>query len=234
MASVGRALSGTGWLVGSGVGWLVHRLVGLPELVGSLVGLRPRKRLRLRLVILRGSGGAPLVEEHEVQRAIQAAKTTLVAEANVVVEPPVGEDDIVEVYADQNPTYVLRPECNWNGFKHNFTEVGRWFRATSKPHTDRGGVVVFVAEDVRSKSGCFMGLVNFGYVDPAAFRIAGSGSPTDGPPPLTLAHELGHGCDLMHRRDPANLMAPSGKARTGRLSRWQRAVLRSSRHVRYR
>jgi hypothetical protein len=234
MASIGGAMSGVGSLVASGLGWLLHRLLGLPELVGSLAGFRPRKRLRLQLVILRDSAGAPLVEPHEVQTAVDAAKTAFITAANVVVEPPIGSDDIVELYAEQNPVYVLEPECNWGGFKHNFTEVGRWFRATSKPRTARGGVVIFVVEDVRKKAGCFMGLVDFGYVDGAAFRSAIAGSPSEGLPPLTVAHELGHGCDLLHRKDPANLLAPAGKERTAHLSRWQRAVLRSSRHVRYR
>lgn len=232
--ATGHGLAGTAWLVGGGLGWLLHRLVGVPDLVGSLLGYTPAKRLRLKVVILRDSDDRPLASMSDVQAVVDAATDAFRLAANVTIVPAVGSEEIVEEIREQNPVYVLDPKCDWGGFQHNFTEIGRWFRRASKEFTSRGGVVIFVVEDVQAKAGCFTGLVDFGYVDPGAVTDRSTGRAAKGARQLTLAHELGHGCDLLHRRDPINLMTPGSEERTTRLSRWQRAVLRTSRHVRYR
>jgi hypothetical protein len=46
----------------------------------------------------------------------------------------------------------------------------------------------------------------------------------------TIAHELAHACNLLHRKDPENLMNPTQKGQST-LTDWQIAILRSSRHV---
>jgi predicted Zn-dependent protease len=50
-----------------------------------------------------------------------------------------------------------------------------------------------------------------------------------------LAHELGHALNLPHHRDRGNLMfpesSPPGRVRGTSLTRWQRALIRSNRHV---
>ena len=229
----GQGAAGAAWLLGSALGWLLHRLIGLPDLVGSLVGITPEKRLRLKVVILRDSNNRPLATTSEIQSIVEAATTALHEVADVKLEPAIGNDDFVEQLSGPAPAYVLDPKCNWGGFQHNFTEVGRWYRDVSKSYTSRGGVVMFIVQDVQGKSGCFTGLVDFGYIDPGAVRDP-MGRPAEGARQLTLAHELGHGCDLLHRKDPTNLMTPGSDERMAKLSRWQRAVLRSSRHVRYR
>lgn len=229
----GQGAAGAAWLLGSALGWLVHRLIGLPDLVGSLVGITPEKRLRLKVVVLRDSNNRPLAATSEIQSLVEAATTALHEAANVSLEPAIGDEGYVEQIADPTPAYVLDPKCNWGGFQHNFTEVGRWYRDHSKDYASRGGVVMFIVQDVQGKSGCFTGLVDFGYIDPGAVRDP-MGRPATGARQLTLAHELGHGCDLLHRKDPTNLMTPGSDERTAKLTRWQRAVLRTSRHVRYR
>jgi len=231
--TVGQGASGTVWLLGSALGWLLHRVIGIPDMVGSLVGLTPQKRLRLKVVILRDSNNRPLATTSQAQAIVEAATTALREAANVTIEPAIGSQEIVEQIAEPNPAYVLDPKCDWGGFQHNFTEVGRWYRDISKKYKSRGCVVMFIVQDVQGKSGCFTGLVDFGYIDPGAVRDP-SGRPAEGARQLTLAHELGHGCDLLHRKDPTNLMTPGSDERTAHLSRWQRAVLRTSRHVRYR
>lgn len=231
--TLGQRSAGAAWLLGSAIGWLLHRLIGLPDLVGSLVGITPEKRLRLKVVILRDSNDRPLATTSQAEAIVEAATTALHEAANVTLEPAIGNEEFVEQLADPSPAYVLDPKCNWGGFQHNFTEVGKWYRGNSKGYTSRGGVVMFIVEDVQGKSGCFTGLVDFGYIDPGAVRDP-MGRPAEGARQLTLAHELGHGCDLLHRKDPTNLMTPGSDERTTKLTRWQRAVLRTSRHVRYR
>jgi predicted Zn-dependent protease len=50
----------------------------------------------------------------------------------------------------------------------------------------------------------------------------------------TLAHELGHACNLWHYDDPDNLMTPGRSGGVGySLSRVQKALVRMSRHVTY-
>lgn len=52
------------------------------------------------------------------------------------------------------------------------------------------------------------------------------------PRPSTPAHEIGHACFLVfHRKRKANLMYRSRAERGFDLTRWQKAVFRSSRHV---
>jgi hypothetical protein len=81
---------------------------------------------------------------------------------------------------------------------------------------------VFVVRDVVGKCGCSLGPLG-DYVTVDRDGLGGTRR--------ILAHELGHSCGLRHVGGEGNLMRPRNPGE--RLTRWQRAVLRSSRHVTY-
>jgi hypothetical protein len=174
-----------------------------------------------------------------VQAVVDEAKDAFRREANIRIIPSVNNDEIVEEFADQNPTWVMTPECGSGGYGDIFTRVGKWFRKQSNPYSGRGGATVFIVEDVIGKAGCFIGpLVDYGYIDEDGLFNSPGVPATEGRK-LLLAHELGHACDLFHRDNPRNLMAkkhqsPTGVQRTSHLTNWQQSVIRSCPRVRYR
>ena len=236
--SIGRGIGAGLSVLIKAVGYAIHRIFGIPELIISLLGFKPAKKLRLKVLILRDASGTHLASIADVEAVVDAAKLVFQREANIRIIPPDREPAIVQEFADQNPSFVLTPKCDTGGHAQMFTQVGSWFRAHCGPYARQGGATVFIVEDVIDKGGCFTGpLVDYGYVDDTALNDS-AGVPATGGRRLTLAHELAHACDLLHRDDQRNLMAPSdedasGVQRTSAVTRWQRSVIRSSPRVRY-
>ena len=236
--SIGHGVSGGLAFLFRGLGYLIHRIFGIPELVISLIGFKPGKKMRLKVLILRDANNMPVASVAEVQAVVDEATLVFRREANIRIIAPEGQGAIVEEFREQNPTYVLTPKCDSGGYRQNFTQVGSWFREHSSPYSANGGATMFIVEDVIEKGGCFIGpLVDYGYIDRDPLEDA-VGVPSTGGSKLTFAHELAHACDLLHRDDQRNLMAPSpedsaGVQRTSHLTRWQRSVIRSSPRARY-
>ena len=212
----------------SQAGSLVHegvsRVLGFPELVASLAGWRRPKKLRLRVVVLRDEEGRPVVEEGDVRDALEEAQRVLRTTAGVSVIPLSGRFvDIGDVPA---PRTALDSPCTDSGlWRTDLSAAGRYFRERRlRGRFGRGApLTVFVVRDVVGKCGCSLGPLG----DYITIDRSGLHSPTR----RILAHELGHSCGLRHIRDETNLMRPRGPGE--HLTRWQRAVLRSSRHVTY-
>ena len=203
----------------------VSRVAGAPELVASLAGSTRPKKLRLRIVVLRDEDGRPVVEETDVRAALEEAVRVLRAEVAVALVPLDGR--FVDVADAPAPRAALDSPCTDSGlWRTDLGAAGRYFRA----HRRRGRVgqgsplTVFVVRDVVGKCGCSLGpLGDYVTIDPVGLRRGTR---------RILAHELGHSCGLRHVGAEDNLMR--ARAPGERLTRWQRAVLRSSRHVTYR
>ncbi len=253
----------------SAVSWFIHRLIGIPELIASLAGIRITKKLRLKVVILPDASGSPLATTAAVEEVVDEAKRVFYRNRmKVRIIPPVDEETIVSHFAGSVPDYVRRPQCGPPGWAERYKGKGRWYARHSAPYSGRGTATVFVVDDVHEgpedKNGCFLGLVDYGYIDSGALRPPAM--PTPVPVPvvtatgsgagasavsvltaavkaftpgvkMTLAHELGHACDLLHRtkggKTPGNLMRPGKDERTHHLTDWQIAWVRSSHRVRY-
>ena len=263
--SVGGVVRGLRELF-TGIAWLIQRLLGFPELLGSLAGIRITKKFRVKVVILPDVNGRPLATTEAVEEVVEEAKRVFFRNRmKVRIIAPPGQETIVSHFAGTVPGYVRRPQCGVPGWFERYKGKGRWYATNTIPYSRRGSATVFVVNDVHEgaedKNGCFLGLVDYGYIDSGALRPPGNpvpvipvvtGSSADDSAgsmqpaaaktftpgaKMTLAHELGHACDLLHRtkggRTPGNLMRPGQVERTHHLTDWQIAVVRSSRRVRY-
>jgi hypothetical protein len=200
------------------------RVVGLPDLVVSLAGSRRPKQLRVKIVILRDERGEPVVSEAALDEALAETRRVLEREASTTIAPVDGA--LISVADEPAPAKALDAPCTDSGlWRTDLGAAGPYFRMLRvRGPVGRGApVTVFVVRDVVGKCGCSLGpLGDYVTIDPS-----GLSSRTL----RILAHELGHSCGLRHRSEPDNLMRPRGQGE--RLTRWQRAVLRSSRHVTY-
>jgi hypothetical protein len=202
-----------------------NRIVGIPELAGSLAGSRRRKKLRVRVVILRDEAGKAVATADEVEPCLVEARRVLREQLAVDLLP--AAEPLVRTLEAPAPAAALDSPCAEGSYRADFGEGGAFFRR----HRERGGVTgsgapitVFVVRDVLGKAGCSLGpLVDHVTVDRSAFEERRL---------RVLAHELGHACGLPHSNAAENLML--SKALGDRLQPWQIAVFRSSRHVTYR
>lgn len=203
---------------------IVSRAVGIPELIGSLAGVSRPKRLRLSVQVLQAAGTGPVATEAEVEVALAETRRVLEREANVRLEAANGK--LVMTLEDPAPSEALDSPCTDQGlWKTDLGAAGRYFRPLRLrgPVGHGAPITVFVVRDVVGKCGCSLGpLGDYVTIDPQG--LGGSRR--------ILAHELGHSCGLRHVGGEENLMRPRNPGE--RLTRWQRAVLRSSRHVTYR
>lgn len=226
---VWRGVRGAARFLGRVVYTVIARILGIPELLLSLLGLRLKKYMELSVIILK-SNNKPLATVAEVQAVVDEAKRVFLEQANVRLRQPSVYDAMVRERQGSNPAWVLNPKCNVGAFKHMFTRVGGWYESERA----NGGVTIFVVEDVQGGlAGCHIGpFAAWGYIDPDALRDS-SGAPATGGRALTLAHELGHSCQLPHKKRRDNLMVAGQSRRNEHLVRWQIAWLRSSYRVHY-
>jgi hypothetical protein len=204
----------------------VNRVIAVPEIAGTLAGVRRPKTLRLRVVILRDERGRPVATEEEVAPSLEEAKRVLL-QARVALVP--AAEPWVETRAETAPPAALDSPCASGFWRADFGPGGAYFRRCAA-RTLRGTLTgsaapltVFVIRDVVGRAGCSLGpLVDYVTIDAGALL---------GATKRVLVHELAHACGLPHSRVPGNLML--SRRMGGRLKAWQVAVLRSSRHVSY-
>jgi len=202
-----------------------NRLVGIPEIAGSLAGSRRPKKLRVRVAILRDEQGKRVAAPEDVEPSLAEARRVL--RETLAIDLLAAAEPLVRTLDEPAPPAALDSPCAEGSYKADFGDGGAFFRRHLEPSglTGSGGpITVFVVRDVLGKAGCSLGpLVDHVTVDMTALT---------GRRLRVLAHELGHACGLPHSNAAENLMLPS---RMGdRLQPWQIAVFRSSRHVTYR
>jgi len=202
---------------------VLNRLIKLPELLLTLIGFRPTKRLRLRVVILRDEKGLPLARNEDVLPAYQEAQRILGRMAGVAVEP----DEWRVVTAPHGaPRAALDVRCTDGAWRDDLGECGAFFRdlmakTTAGTLIGYGApITVFIVRSMSTHNGCSLGAAT-DYVTVEAKTLKSTRR--------LLAHEVGHACGLWHSKNPANLMTPKGPGEE--LAGWQAAILRTSRHV---
>jgi hypothetical protein len=203
----------------------VNRLLKLPEFLLYLVGVRPLKMLRLRVVILRDERGLPLAREELVMQAVYEAARVFATGAQVKIVP---SGWLVVTAPHAAPKAALEVSCDSYAWREDVGQAGAFYR-TLMARTPAGTLVgygapvtVFLVRKIAGKAGCSLGPLTDYAILEADTLARGR---------RLLAHEIGHACGLAHSKTKTNLMFPVGPG--DQMSRWQAAVLRSSRHVTY-
>lgn len=223
-----------GGIVRTVLNWLTEvfwRIVGLPDFIASLVGIRPRKKMYFG-VIIATVNGAPIATAAQVQPQVDGAIATYDRLCNVDLR-----FTGFCTFANEPPPGAMTPECGLGGFFADWWLPGSWYELASlgckfesnwRRVVGYGGeILVFVVQNVLPDSassstvGCsFAGTHNYVVVE------ANAG-------PQVAAHEIGHACLLPHDGDTNNLMFASNIAATPTLTNLQISTIRWSRHCTY-
>lgn len=209
---------------------IVWRIISLPEFIGSLVGIRLRKKMYFGIVIPVVDGEA-LMSETAIQPWVDSAIEIYDRTCNIDlrftgycrtdIRPPGGR---------------ITVDCGAGGFFADWWLDGSWFQLVSvtckfesnwRRVTGLGGeIIAFIVHDITNAVGCSMSATS----DFVTVQVP------PGPFVDTLAHEIGHACLLLHvdSEDGNNLMDTGGRT-TPRpvLTDFQIATVRSSRHCTY-
>lgn len=216
----------------------VNRVIGLPDFVGNLIGIVPRKKLRLRIVILRDEDGSALASPADLDLVVQRTKAIFDERFNTRIVASGGV--LIETYDPIPPPEALEPRCDFDGWLQDFSAAGDFYSlkiATNLAAAPTGyatPITVFIVKDVQGKKGCSLGpLTNYVTYDVSGLTPAPPNPNDDVNVPegqLWLAHELAHACGLWHSRQKKNLMHKSADTGT-EVRRWEVAIARNSRHV---
>lgn len=208
----------------------VNRLIGIADFFASLAGILPWKKLRLKVIILRKEDSSPVQSARVVEPSIKRMIGIFAEQARVRVIP--SGDVFIKTLDDAAPAAALSVRCDSGAWKEDFGEAGDYFSRNMARNASglftgyTAPVTAFIVWDIVDKCGCSLGpLTDYVTVRQDCVTVTG------GIGTLTLAHEVGHACGLPHWWGKGTLMEPGGASEL--LKRWQRAILRNSRHVTY-
>ena len=234
---LGRVLK---WLWNS-ILTLGHFLVGLVEYAAWAAGFRPQKKIRIGFLILKDEHGEPLTTMEKVLPAVEKTREVF-ANAQIEVVPAFSTPKRLSESGDlseavrwarivQAPSTkrLLKVGCNQvatlqdfglHGTTYQFQTLASSFNTSFRRFSGYGApITIFVVQDLDGFGGCSLGWLS----DYITVKYNSLG---------TTTHELGHACNLLHRKDELNLMHPSSPRQpTVHLTTWQTAMLRASRHV---
>lgn len=199
-------------------------LVGIFDLLLGFLTWPPKK-VRLQIFILSNEAG-PLIDPADLTPSIDFARKTFKDRFNVKVISY--SKDIVQIIKEPAPTAALDVSCDWGAVEDEFGDAGEFFAShlagwNAIPISLTFPITVFVVHDFKdTKEGCSLGP----FSDYLTLSIDGVKSTN------TLAHEMGHACNLWHSGSKSNLMWKDDDR--GNSVKWfQKNLLRSSRHVLY-
>lgn len=201
----------------------VNRVPGLLELAASVAGVRPYKKMLLRVVILRDEEGKALATDEMIVPSFVEAQRIFLEQARVRLLPA---GRLIVTVDEPAPEMALDVHCDDGAWQEDFGRAGDYFRRycarAGRPALGYGApVTVFIVRDISNKGGCSLGpLTDYVTLEAkmllrARYRL--------------VAHEVAHACGLWHSKEKTNLMFPKGPG--DKLARWQSAILRNSRHV---
>jgi len=200
---------------------IANRILGIPDLILCAFGVMWTKKLRVCIIVLRKDKATPT--------ATPASLAPDIAKAVTIFKDAAKVDFIVEgIHTVKNPSPErnLKVSCGAGSWWDDLWLPGSYFEVTANTECFDGiarritgyasPVIVFVVEEVEGKLGCSLG--------PFSDYVTVTGGN-----PICLAHEVGHACTLLHHDGKDNLM--NGKCGGTKLKKWQKCVLRNSRHV---
>lgn len=208
---------------------IIWRLVGIFDFLGSLVGIRPRKKMYFGVVVP-SVGGTPIASDAEIMRQVNATIAFYDTTCNInVIFTGICHTSI------DPPDAGLTVGCDAGGFFNDWWLAGSYFefatslckfRDTFRRVIGHGAeLIAFIVNDVTppGTAGCSFGSTHNYVVVEATPAIQD----------LMIAHEFGHSCWLPHDGDPANLMNPVPPFSTATLTDLQISLVRWSKHCVY-
>ena len=199
---------------------VVGAVLGIVDLFLGFINWPPKK-LRLHIFILTGDKG-PIVTPADLTPAIDFIKQTYKKRFNVKVLAY--SKNQVEIIEEQAPQAALEVACDGSDL---FGADGDFFADhlagwNAIPIALTFPVTAFIISDIKDTKGCSLGpLTDYVLVDHDGVFV-----------PSTLAHEVGHACNLWHSGTKSNLMYHPDD-RGDQVKWFQRNLFRSSRHVTY-
>lgn len=242
---------------------VANRALGVVDFAGGLVGIRPRKKLRLKVVILR-DGSSLLATHAEVMHSVRYAQYVFKKEANVDIIAVDGSFVKTAPYAA--PSEALEMNCGTGAWTADLGKAGDYFgrrQARSMSGTLTGyaaPVTAFIIRNVRGKKGCSLGpLVDYITVDVAGLKhttgappIGGTPSPEPVPPgdgddedrpPIIIDSASTAPTPRLMVHELAHICGLWHLSDTSNLAHgsgpgitlrgWQKAIIRNSRYVTY-
>ena len=207
---------------------VVQSIIGIPDWIGSLIGIRPKKKLRLKVDVLRDQNGSYLATQKELVPIIQKVIEIYKKRCNKKVIPV--KENFIEFYDPIPPRDALFPSCDGGAWTNDLGLAGSFYSLVTA--VSKGGLLGFgyaspvtaiVVQDIIDKKGCSLGpLTNYITIDLSGISTLD-----------TLSHEIGHSCSLLHRKRKSNLMYRKSKDRGDDLSHWQSSIIRWSKHATY-
>lgn len=200
------------------------RIISLPDIILGLFGVFPQKKMRIAVISLVGDDGEPVVKGDDLKASIQNTVETYMEAVNVRVII-----DKVMMMAAPAPLANLGPSCGSSAFKEDMGKTGMYFEQTANKECFESAfqrftgyaapVIVYIVKAVQGGDiGCSLG--------PFTDYVT-----IEGRKPQCVAHEVAHACGLLHVKERDNLAAHICGGR--KLEWWQKAIVRSSRHVTY-
>jgi hypothetical protein len=179
--------------------WIIDWVFRLPELIFCLLGVEPKKYLRVCVKILTDSKGNPAIAPEDVNSIMQdTARIFTQCKLELIVE---------SVELVEKEEFLDGTSCEFSGM---FSDFFLWF----SEQAEAGCVTVYFVNSIVDASGC-------AYPGTDWVTIASSGRG------CTVAQEIGHLADLWKHSDtPGNIMTnPCGDD----VTRFQCCMIRTSR-----
>lgn len=212
---------------------VVNRVVGAIDFIASLIGIRPKKYLRLQIFILK-SHGKPVMNLHDVDQILAMTKRIFEEKLNIEIRRTnLVVEEFIEVKSEDTPEEYLNIDCSFSGA---FSDAADYFEDISIYTRDQTSAFIWdwlgygepvFAFTVKSISGDKLGCA---YPVASSFCVI---TPKAGL--TTLAHEICHLCWLGDRNSNDKNLMSSQRDRDldYKLTRWQISVVRNSRYVVY-
>ena len=209
---------------------VIWRIIGLPDFLLSLAGVRFRKKMYVGVIVPPNMMSAPAITNADIQRQIDAVVSFYDSTCNINV-----------IFTDICRTTLAAPNdsltvgCDAGGFFSDWWIGGSWFEFASATCKFTDGfrrvigygaeIIVFVIDDVTPPptNGCsFASSQNYVLIE---------AKPSD--QAFVAAHEIGHACWLPHDGTATNLMFPSPPTAGPVVTNLQIATVRGSKHCVY-